>query len=66
MVELIKMQQLNDTVMLTWTSISEQAFQHVVEFAPWRIKEVLRGKNRVQCNTINVYLMNLSVSECLY
>ncbi len=38
------LQQLRDAVMLIWTKISEDCFQHLVESMPRRIKAVLKAK----------------------
>ncbi len=37
-------QQLCDAIMLIWTKISEECFQHLVESMPRRIKVVLKTK----------------------
>ncbi len=37
-------QQPRDAIMLIWTKISEECFQHLVESMPRRIKEVLKAK----------------------
>ncbi len=36
--------QLRDVIMLIWTNISEECFQHLVESMPRRIKVVLKAK----------------------
>ncbi len=38
------LQQLRDAIMLIWTKISEECFQHLVESMPRRIKAVLKAK----------------------
>ncbi len=38
------LQQLRDAIMSLWTKISEECFQHLVEFMPRRIKAVLKAK----------------------
>uniref|UniRef100_A0A673H0H9 Transposase Tc1-like domain-containing protein n=1 Tax=Sinocyclocheilus rhinocerous TaxID=307959 RepID=A0A673H0H9_9TELE len=38
------LQQLRDAIMSTWTKISEECFQHLVESMPRRIKAVLKAK----------------------
>ncbi len=38
------LQQLCDAIMLIWTKISEECFQHLVESMPRRIKAVLKAK----------------------
>ncbi len=38
------LQQLRDAIMSTWTKISEECLQHLVESMPWRIKTVLKAK----------------------
>ncbi len=38
------LQQLCDAIMSIWTKISEECFQHLVEFMPRRIKAVLTAK----------------------
>ncbi len=38
------LQQLRDAIMLIWTKISEECFQHLVEYMPQRIKAVLKAK----------------------
>ena len=43
-VQLTKLQQLCDVIMLIWTKISEQCSQHLVESLPPRIKAVLKAK----------------------
>ncbi len=43
-VQTTNLQQLCDDIMLIWTKISEQCFQHLVESMPRRIKTVLKTK----------------------
>ncbi len=43
-VQPINLQQLRDAIMLIWTTISEECFQHLVESMPLRIKPVLKAK----------------------
>ncbi len=38
------LQQLRDAIMLIWTKISEECFQHLVESMSRRIKAVLKAK----------------------
>ncbi len=38
------LQQLRDAIMIIWTKISEECFQHLVESMPRRIKAVLETK----------------------
>ncbi len=38
------LQKLCDAIMLIWTKISEECFQHLVESIPQRIKAVLKSK----------------------
>ncbi len=38
------LQQLSDAIMSIWAKISEERFQHLVEFMPQRIKAVLKAK----------------------
>ncbi len=38
------LQQLCDAIMSIWTKISEECFQHLVEYMPRRIKAVLKAK----------------------
>ncbi len=40
----INLQQLLDAIMSIWTKISEEFFQHLVEYMPRRIKAVLKAK----------------------
>ncbi len=37
------LQQLRDALMLIWTNISQECFQHLVESMPQRIKAVLKA-----------------------
>ncbi len=59
------LQQLRDAIMLIWTKISEECFQHLVESMPQRIKAVLKAKE-VQPGTSKVYLIKWPVSVCIY
>ncbi len=43
-VEPTNLQQLHDAIMSVWTKISEECFQHLVEYMPQRIKAVLKAK----------------------
>ncbi len=43
-VQPINLQQLRDAIMSIWTKISEECFQHLVEYMPRRIKAVLKAK----------------------
>ncbi len=51
------LQQLRDAIMSIWTNISEECFQHLVEFMPQIIKAVLKAKGVVYwtviCKIIN-------------
>ncbi len=38
------LQQLRDAIMLIWTKISEECFQHIVESMPRLINVVLKAK----------------------
>ncbi len=38
------LQQLRDAIMSIWTKISEECFQHLLEYMPRRIKAVLKTK----------------------
>ncbi len=38
------LQQQRDAIMSIWTKVSEECFQHLVEFMPQRIKVVLKAK----------------------
>ncbi len=38
------LQRLRDAIMLIWTKISEECFQHLLESMPRRIKAVLKAK----------------------
>ncbi len=38
------LQRLRDAIMLIWTKISEECFQHLLESMPQRIKAVLKAK----------------------
>ncbi len=38
------MEKLRDDIMSIWTKISEECFQHLVEYMPRRIKAVLKAK----------------------
>jgi len=42
-VQLKNLQQLRDALMLIWTNISQECFQHLVESMPQRIKAVLKA-----------------------
>ncbi len=59
------LQQLCDAIMSTWTKISEECFQHLVESMPQRIKLFLKAKG-VQTGTNKVYLIKSPVSVNLY
>ncbi len=50
------LQELCDAIMSIWTKISEEYFQHLVEFMPRRIKAVLKAKG-VQPGTSKVYII---------
>ncbi len=50
------LQELRDAIMSIWTKISEEYFQHLVEFMPRRIKAVLKAKG-VQPGTSKVYII---------
>ncbi len=39
------LQQQRDAIMSIWTKVSEECFQHLVEFMPQRIKVVLKAKD---------------------
>ncbi len=43
-VQLTNLQQLGDAIISIWTKISEECFQHLVEFMPRRINTVMKGK----------------------
>ncbi len=43
-VQTTNLQQLCDAIMTIWTKISEECFQHLVEFMPRRINAVLKTK----------------------
>ncbi len=43
-VQSTNLQQLRDAIMLIWSKISEERFQHLVESMPRRIKAVLKAK----------------------
>ncbi len=38
------LQQLHDAIMLIWTKIFDECFQHLVESMPRRIKAALKAK----------------------
>ncbi len=59
------LQQLRDAIMSTWTKISEECFQHLVESMPRRFRAVLKAKG-VQPGTSKVYLIKWAVSVCIY
>ncbi len=54
------LQQLCDAIMSTWTKISEECFQHLVESMPRRINAVLKATG-----TSKVYLIKWLVSVCV-
>ncbi len=64
-VQLTNLQQLRDAIMSTWTKISEECFQHLVESMPRRFRAVLKAKG-VQPDTSKVYLIKWPVSVCIY
>ncbi len=39
------LQQLRDAIMLIWTKVSEECFQHLAKSMPRRIKAVLSAKS---------------------
>ncbi len=55
------LQQLRDAILLMWTKISEECFQHLVESMSRRIKAVLKAKG-VQPGTSKLYLIKWPVS----
>ncbi len=55
------LQQLCDAIVLIWTKISEECFQHLVESMPRRIKAVLK----VQPSISKVCLVKWPVSVCV-
>ncbi len=59
------LQQLRDAIMSTWTKISEECFQHLVESMSRRIKAALKAKG-VQPGTSKVYLIKWPVSVYIY
>ncbi len=50
------LQQLRDDIMSTWTKISEECFQHLVESMTQSINVVLKAKG-AQPGTSKVYLI---------
>ncbi len=59
------LQQLLDAIMLIWTKISEECFQHLFESMPQRVKAVLKAKG-VQPGTSKVHLIKWPVRVCVY
>ncbi len=58
------LQQLRDAIMLIWTKISEECFQHLVKSMPQRINAVLKAKGGPTPYKQGV--PNKVASECVY
>ncbi len=57
------LQQLCDAIISILTNISEECFQHLVEYMPRRIKAVLKAKGS---KPVLACVPNKVASECIY